>query len=159
MRLRALLTVLLALCFVASAKKKPELTIRFHSEIVGGNSDTFAVPIMFSYPPHQGIVSKIPDFSERNIVEIYPFQAADGSMGCAFKLDQHGTLALDTLSVDKRGRSIVVMLNGRHVIDMVIDRRVSDGIITVQRGLTPAEVGLLQKEFPLFGQKAGKKKR
>lgn len=149
--LRALLIPLLGLALMGAAKKQPEVTVRFHSEITSGSSEKFGLPVSVSNPSRQTQIGKIPDISELDIKAIYPFPAPDGTLGCAFKLDQHGTLALDTLSIDKRGKVVVAFLNGRQVIDMIIDRRVSDGIITIRRGLTPQEIALLQKKYPTLG--------
>jgi hypothetical protein len=48
-------------------------------------------------------------------------------------------------------------MNGRQVVDMQIDRRVSDGVITIQRGLTQEDIAALQKKFRIVGE--AKKRR
>lgn len=155
MRLRLLMISLLALLCVAAGKKQPQLTVRFFAEANRRDTNEFAIPVTLQYPPRQAYISKIPVVSERDIAAIYPFDAGDGTMGCAFKLDVHGTLALDTVSVEKRGTSLVAMVNSRQILDMQIDRRVSDGILTIPRGLTPQEIAQLQKKYKTLGQ--GKK--
>jgi hypothetical protein len=52
----------------------------------------------------------------------------------------------------------VVLLNGRQVINLVVDRPVTDGIVSIPRGLTPEEVALLRTAFPVMGE-TGKKGR
>lgn len=149
---RFLLPVLALLC-VAGGKKEPPLTVRFYAEANRRDSDVFSSPIQLQYPPRQAYVQKIPTISERDILSIYPFQASDGTMGCAFKLDDHGRIAVDSLSVEKRGSSLVAIVNNRQVIDMLIDKRVSDGIITIPRGLTAQEAALLETKFKTIGQR------
>jgi hypothetical protein len=156
MKLRWLLPLVM-LPFLAASKKAPDVTVRFHSEANPRDTDTFAVQVMLSNPPRQAFISKIPDISEKDIQAIYPFPAPDGSMGCAFKLDEHGRIALDSLSIEKRGQSVVATMNGRQVVDMQIDRRVSDGVITIQRGLTQEDIAALQKKFRIVGE--AKKRR
>ena len=144
--------LLLAIFCTAGAKKKPGPSVRFYAEASERDTSTFAVPVMLQYPPRQAWVDKIPVINEHDIAAIYPFPADDGTMGCAFKLDEHGTLMLDTLSVEKRGTSVVAVVNGRQVIDMQIDRRVSDGVITVPHGLSPQDIALLTKKYKVLGQ-------
>ncbi|MGC3991554.1 MAG: hypothetical protein QM796_18070 [Chthoniobacteraceae bacterium] len=140
------------------AKKKLETTVRFFTEANEQDTERFAEPLILHNPPRQAFISRIPDISERDVVAIYPFQAADGTWGCAFKLDEHGKIALNTLSVERRGTSIVAFVNIRQVIDMKIDRIINDGIIVIQFGLTPEEVDLLKKRFRVLGE-TGKKKK
>ncbi len=155
--LRALLIVLLAVSCLGMAKKKSAVTVRFHSETNPNDTSTFGMAVTLTNPDRQAFVSKIPDFSEADISAIYPFPADDGTFGCTFKLDAHGKLALETMSRDKTGKVLVAVINGRQVENMIIDRPVSDGIVTVHNGLFPAEIALLQKKFPTLGQ-TGKKK-
>jgi hypothetical protein len=148
-----LIIVCAALLCIATAKKENETTVRFHTETRQQDGQTFAMPIQLQHPPRVAYISKIPAISERDITAIYPFQAQDGTWGCLFQLDQHGRIALDTLSIEKRGTSIVAAVNGRQIIDLLIDRRVSDGLITIPRGLTPEDIAALQKKFAVIGQK------
>lgn len=148
---------ILLLCCVAAGKKQPAVTVRFHTETTAQGETPFAIPAILQYPPRRVFLSRVPEISERNITAVYPFPAADGTLGCAFKLDGNGRFALETLSTDKRGSSLVAYLNGRQVIDMQIDKPVRDGVVTISRGLAPQEIELLQKKFPTLGQ--GKKRK
>lgn len=143
---------ILALCFVAFAKKQPDVTVRFHAEANRMDGERFSTPAQLKYPPRQTFLQRIPAISERQIKAIYPFQAADGTWGCAFMLNPSGRLALEVLSTDRRGSSVVAFVStktGTHqVIDMQIDKVITDGIITIQHGLTELEVAALQKAFP-----------
>lgn len=151
MRFRLLLLLPLAFFSTAAAKKQPGVTVRFHTETNAHDTSSFAIPVTLKYPPREVYIDKLPAITEREIVAIYPFPAADGTMGCAFKLDDHGTIELDTLSVEKRGTSLVAVVNGRQVTDMQIDRRVSDGIVTIPNGLAPEEIMLFQRKYKLLG--------
>lgn len=139
--------LLLALFCSAGAKKSQPLVVAFFTESREHNTSAFAAPVTLHHPPRQAFIEKIPSINQNDVAAIFPFPAADGSMGCAFKLNTHGTFALETLSMSRRGTSLVAFVNGRQVIDMLIDQRVSDGIITIPRGLTPQDLTVLQKKY------------
>ncbi len=153
--MRFLLLGLLACSFLAMAKKQT-LMVRFHVEANGHDGASFVTPAKFHNPNRDGFVERVASISERNIVGVFPVSAADGSFGCAFKLDYQGTLRLQTLSTEKRGSSILGFINtalGSHpVVDMVIDKPITDGIIFIPRGLTQLEIDQLQKDFPTLGK-------
>jgi len=151
MRFSRFLLPLLTLVFLAAASK-PKLTIRFHTEANANSGPSFAVKA--TLPDASTLsISKIADISENDIVAVFPFPAEDGSMGCAFKLDNHGRISLASLSQEYRGSLLIGFVNARPVTAMLIDRKVFDGILTIPRGLTPNEIALIQKTFPTLGQK------
>ena len=149
-----------ALCALAltGMTRKPDVSIRFHVEASGTEGAPFSVPVKFANPQRDGFMSSIPAISERNIVAVYPVPSPTGSWGCAFKLDENGRIGLDTLSREHRGGSLVGFIStkgGTHqLIDMVIDRPVTDGILWLPRGLTPGEIEMLIKTYRTFGPAA-----
>ena len=161
MRIALLLLVTLA-AGCASFAKKPKITVRFHVEANAGDGQPFVMPVTFHNPERKGAAAQIPAISEHNIVSIFPSPAPDGTMGCAFKLDNFGRTALEEMCLSNRGASVVVFAGtktGTHqVIDMVIDKVIRDGILFVPRGLTELEIAALEKEFKIMGQ-AGKRKK
>ena len=157
MNLRLLLLPVLALSLLAFAKKQPPVVVRFHTQTNKEDTEQFSFNVSLQNPPRQVYFQKIPFLSELDVVAIYPFQAQDGTMGCAFKFDSHGTLELDTQSIMRRGTDVVGYINGRMVCDLLIDKRVSDGVLTVPNGLTPLEIAALQKRFHTLGDPKSKK--
>ena len=157
MKFLRLAAIVLAACASLAMAKKYPVTVRFFAEANALDGSTFSNPIKFESARREGHIEKIPTVSERNIEAIYPFRAPDGTMGCAFKLDRSGTIALDVLSTERRGSALVAFVGtkkGVHqVIDMIIDRPVNDGIITIQRGLTTLEVVALRKQWPVMGER------
>jgi hypothetical protein len=153
--LRLTLIVALAACLTGAAKK-PKLAVRFYVEATGEAGGQFTFPAKFTNPPREGHIEAIPIASERNIEAIYPVENPDGTLGCAFLLDQSGRLALETTSKDRRGASMLVMVQtkkGTHqVIDMVIDKAINDGIIYVPRGISPGEMVFLRQSYRVMGQ-------
>ncbi len=65
------------------------------------------------------VIEKIPTISERDVVAFTSLPGGrDGSYGVLFQLDDHGKLALDTLSVEHRGTFLYVFVNGRSVAEI-----------------------------------------
>lgn len=150
---RVAFTILTLLIFKCAEAKKPHCTIRAHVEGNAKDGAAFATQLRSSATGKNITIEKIPTISERDVVAFYPVPAADGTFGVLFKLDDHGKLALDTLSLEKRGTYLYVFVNGRPAAELQIDRRVSDGKLYVPSGLTPADIELMKKEWRLIGQR------
>ena len=140
--------------------KKPTVSVRFHVESVGNAGGSFTMPVKFKNPPRESYMESVPFASERNITAIFPVMRPDGQVGCAFQLDRSGALGLETVSTDRRGATMVVFIASKQathqVIDMPIDKPIHDGIVYVPVGITPGELDMLRKKFPLM--KAAEKK-
>jgi len=149
---------LLALPFSAHAmSSKSDVSVRFHSEANPNDGEAFSIPVTLVNQRRQVYVSRVPDFSEKQIDKILPYQARDGSWGCVFKLNPQGRIRLETMSGEIRGSALVVFIatkaGRRMVSDLIIDRPVSDGIITIPRGFTAFEIEALKKQFKTAGVK------
>jgi len=156
MRFLRFLLPVVALSLIAAASK-PKQTIRFHTEANANGSPSFTLSAKLPDSSQNISISKAAEISEGDVVAIYPFPAANGTMGCALKLDEHGLIALDTLSQEYRGGLLIGFYNGRPVTAMQIDRRITDGIIYIRQGILPQEIELLKKSFPVIGEKKQKK--
>ena len=145
-----LFPVLLALACLAMAKK-PSVTVRFYAEANARDGEPFSKPITLHYPERQAYIERVPSISEQSIKAMYPFQVLDGSWGAAFKLDNKGRIDLEVLSTERKGSSMVIFVvtpKGIHqVVDVLIDRKVRDGVIIIPRGLTELEITALKKEY------------
>ena len=141
--------------FLMAAASKAPVAMRFH--LKAAESDPFVISLNVPGAPAPVAVKKIPEIHEGNIAAIYPVPAADGTYGCAFKLNAQGTLRLDSVSAEERGKVLVAVFNSRIVSAMLIDKRIQDGVIYVSSGFTPQDIELLKKRFPVLG--AQKKKR
>jgi len=108
------------------------------------------MPVKFRNPPRDAYVERVPSLSERDVQGIYPTNAGDGTYGCAFVLNTHGRTALQTISTEKRGSSLVVFIStktGTHqVVELMIDKPINDGVIYVPNGLTLLEIEALQQQ-------------
>ena len=149
----------LAACLAASPSMRaagskhrdPSIAIRFHAQ-VNTYDPTFAAQVKIGNPPRQLIVEKIPSLSERDIVGFYPFKASDGTFSAAFQLDRHGSIILQSLSLEKRGQSILAAVNARPVALLAVDKTITDGIIYIPSGLTLDEIHQMGASFSLMGQ-------
>lgn len=147
--LRYLLPVL-ALCFVAAAKKETAVTVRFYPEAIGGDINTYPDPVWLQEPTRKIYRSKIAAISEQDVSSIYLYQVSDGSVGCVFILNDRGKAALDTLSVEKHGSTITAVVNNRMIINLLIDKRISDGILVIPHGMTIQEGMMLKNTFKVL---------
>jgi hypothetical protein len=154
MRYRYIPLLLLGLCCLGMGQNKLPLSVRFYTQTSSNDTDSFSTAVTL-LNGQRTTVDDIAAISERDVVAIYPFTAADGSGGCALKLDDHGTIALDSLSSAKRGTTLIATIDGTQVADILIDKRVSDGILTIPTGITVDQMKEMLKHYPVLG---GKKK-
>jgi len=159
-RHRALLlfaSLLAPLAFGAFARK-PKFSVRFHVEAIGNAGGSFTLPARFVNPARQGTLESVPFVTEKDLVGIYPVLNMDGSFGCAFQFDFGGSLRLRTVSTDRRGASVVGFIatkGGTHqLIDLTIDKPITDGIIFIPRGISAGEIEMLKKLYPPIKSKA-----
>ena len=144
--------LLLLLGATASEARKPRTTLRAHLEANSNDGTAFSTQLRSPVSSKSIVIEKVPTISERDVVAFSPYPAADGTFGVLFQLSDHGKLALDTLSVERRGQFLYVFVNGKAAAELQIDRRVSDGKLYVASGLTAADIELMKKEWPLIGQ-------
>ena len=140
---------------VASAKSK-KCTVRLHVQGNENDGSVFATPVTTPISGKNIFIEKIPTISEHDVSAYRPYAAANGTFGALLELDEHGKLALDTLSVERRGSTALVFIDGRIVTEFLIDRRVSDGQIFIASGLTAADIASMEKTWPKIGAKKRK---
>ena len=145
----------LCLFFVApqGVAKKQHCMFRAHAQANPQDTAAFATSIHAQLSGKDVAIEKIPRISEQDVMAFYPYAAANGTYGVLFQLDEHGRIALDSLSIERRGSLLFVFINGRHITELAIDRRVSDGKIYIASGLTAADIDLMKKDWRLIGQK------
>ena len=154
-RIASCVLLLLLLPAVADARK-PRCTVRAHLEGNANDGEVFSSRLTSQATGKSIVIQKTPVISEHDVVGFTSYPAADGSFGVLFDLNDHGKLALDTLSIEKRGTYLYVFVNGRPVAELQIDRRVSDGKLYVASGLSAADVELMKKDWPPRKRRARK---
>ncbi len=152
--------ILLGLCAAAllctGGAKKPTVDLRIHGEGIAAEAPTFAFPATL-LNGQETFLSRMPLLTQREVRAVYPFPAADGTQGVYLKLDNHGTGLLQQHSMERRDRTLIVLLNGRQVSNLLVDRPVTDGIVSIPRGLSAEDITLLTTVFPVLGE-SGKKR-
>lgn len=121
------------------------------------------MPVKLQNLRRDAYVSRVPAIYEKQIKAIYPFPGDDGTWGCVFQMDEQGRIRLETMSSEQMHTALVLYVStkgGQHqVIDMLIDKPVTNGIISIPRGLTELEVNVMKTQFPIIGEEKGKKKK
>ena len=144
----AAVAALAAFLAVPVCEAKPHSTFRVHAEASPNDSPTFSTQMRSQLSGKAVTIGKAPVISERDVTGLQVYRASDGSYGALFQLNDHGRLALDSLSIERRGRFLFVFVNGRPITELQIDRRVSDGKIYIASGLTTNEIELMKKDWP-----------
>jgi hypothetical protein len=146
----ALLLLVFLLPWTADARK-PRCTFRLHAEANARDTEVFSSQTASQRTGKPVTIEKVPTISENDVTAFAAYPAADGTFGVLFQLNDHGKLALDTLSVDRRGKFVYVFVNGRGVAELQVDKRITDGQVYVASGITAADVALMRKSWPLIG--------
>ena len=145
--------LLIILCHTNAFAKQPRCTFRVHCAANARDGDVFSTHFVSKFTGKPVVIEKTPTITEADVAAFYPVQAEDGSFGVVFQLDDHGRLALDTLSVEHRGSDLFVFINGRPITELQIDRRISDGKVFVPGGLTNGDLALMRKQWRMIGQR------
>lgn len=140
------LSVFIAFLVAPLGHAKQHSTFRVHAQANASSGPVFSTQLKFL--GRAVTIQKVPILSENDVTGFRSYPAADGTFGALFELNEHGRLALDSVSVERRGGWLYVFVNGRPITELQIDRRVSDGKIYIPAGLTAADVELLKKDWP-----------
>ena len=153
--MRALIAIALGATVLASAisAKQRHCTFRLHTEANVRDGEAFAMQLRSQFTGKSIVLQKSATISEQDVVAFHPYPANDGTFGALFQLDEHGRLALDTVSVERRGSALFAFVNRRLITELQIDRRISDGKVYLPSGLTAADIESMRKEWPLIGQR------
>ncbi len=143
-------SIILLLAVRASEAGKPRCTLRAHVQANANDGAVFSTQLRSPMTGKSIVIEKVPTISELDVAAFRPYPAKDGTLGVLFQLNDHGKLALDTLSVDRRGTYLYVFVNGRPAAELQIDRRVSDGRLYVPSGLAAADIELMRKAWPVI---------
>jgi len=147
MRTAATCAVIALLVVASGEAKKPRCTFRAHTEANASDGPVFSTEIRSMLSGKKVVIEKMPSLSERDVVSFQAYPASDGSYGALLQLNDHGRIALDSLSIERRGTFLFIFVNGRPLAELQIDRRVSDGKIYIASGLTSNDIELMKKEW------------
>src|SRR6266516_1829069 len=131
-------SLILALFAVSVAGKEQHCIFHVDAEANPNDTAVFSSSVRALFSGKQVANESKPRLSERDVVASYSYSAGDGNYGALFELDEHGRLALDALSIERRGSLLFVLINGRSITELEIDKRISDGKIYIASGLSAA---------------------
>ena len=152
MRTLGVLALCLTVALTLAMARQRHCTFRVHAQANPRDTDVFSMSARARSSGKDVAIQKLPWITEHDVVAFAPYPAQDGTYGALFQLDEHGRVVLDMLSVERRGGFLFVLINGRLITELQIDKRVSDGKIYIPSGLTAADVQLMKKEWRLIGQ-------
>lgn len=145
---------IIALVAINSATAKPRhCMFRLHVEANTNDGAAFSTSVHALFSGKAVAIEKIPRITETDVIAFRPYEDNKDNYGALLQLDDHGTLALDTLSIERRGSLLFVFVNGRAITELQIDKRVSDGRIYIASGLTKRDIDSMKQDWPLIGQK------
>ena len=125
---------------------------RLHAEANPRDTPVFATSVPAQFSGKDIAIERMPRISERDVAAFYPYSAGNGTYGALFQLDDHGRIALDALSMERRGSLLFAFINGRPITELEIDKRVADGKICIASGVTAADVDSMKKDWRLIGR-------
>jgi len=154
-RMRIILAVAFCslFCVASISAKQRHCTIRIHAEANAHDSEVFSSKVRSQFTGKDVVIEKTPTLTELDVAAFRPYPTADGSFGALLQFDDHGQIALDSLSIERRGTFLFVFVNGRPITELRVDRRVADGKIYLPRGITAADIELMRKDWRMTGAK------
>jgi hypothetical protein len=146
------LALWLSLALPAGVAKQKHCQFRVHAQANPRDTTIFATSVHAQLSGKDVAIEKMPRLSELDVIAFYPYPAKNGTYGALFQLDEHGRIALDALSIERRGSLLFVLINGRLITELEIDKRISDGKIYIASGLTAADIESMKKDWRLIGK-------
>jgi hypothetical protein len=146
-------SLIVAFLAISATGKDRHCVFRVHAEANPNDTASFASSVRALFSGKEISIERIPRLSERDVVAFYPYEVGSGNYGALFQLDEHGRIALDAFSVDRRGSLLFVLINGRAIAELQTDQRVSDGQIYIASGLSKADIEIMKKDWRFIGQK------
>lgn len=141
----------------ASGKKDNKCSVTFHIETEAGNDSKMVFSQLTNGKTHY--FRRTSEFSLKDMVAFSPFPADIGEdYGVAFKLKGNIAARLSALTNVNQGKWMLSQINGRIVGGVMIDKQVDDGVLVIWKGVTLADIALLDAELPRIGAKDKKKK-
>ena len=142
----------------ASGKRNSKATISFHMETEGTDNPKMIFPQMVN--SRQRFFRRIPEVNTKDVISFSPFPSDAGgdNYGLVFTLKEHSANRLAAITNVNQGRWMIAQVNGRVVDGLLIDKTVNDGKLVVWKGITLADIALLDKSLPRTGEKGKKKK-
>lgn len=136
----------------AGGKKEDKATITFHMETEGSDNPKMIFPQMANGQTRY--FRRMSEISLKDIVSFSPFPADNGEgYGLMLKLKSSAVNRWAALTAANQGRWVIAQVNGHAVDGIMIDKTVNDGYIVIWKGVSDADIAVLDKELPRNGEK------
>ena len=140
----------------AGGKKDNKASVTFHIETEATDNPKMIFPQLANGQTRY--FRRLPEFSTKDLVAFSPFPSEVGDgYGVVFKLKGNAKNRLAAITNANQGTWLISQVNGRVVDGVAIDKQIDDGILVIWKGVTLADIRLLDDELPRLGAK-GKKK-
>lgn len=144
--------ILIALAASSGAKSR-HCMLRVHVEANQNDGATFSTSVRAQFSGKEVAIEKAARITESDVRAFTPYEVGKNNYGALLQLDDHGTIVLDSLSIEQRGRLLFVFINGRSLTELQIDKRVSDGQIYIASGLNKRDIDSMKQDWALIGKK------
>lgn len=154
--LMILLTVLSPAVF-AAGKAGNKASVSVHMETESTDNPKMIFPQEISGQTRY--FRRIPEINTKDVVSFSPFPTeGGGDFGVVFKVKDNAARRLSAVTAANQGRWLVMMINGRVVDGVIIDKQVDDGVVVAWKGVSLADIAVLDESLPRIGAEGGKKK-
>ena len=156
--LALLVSLLPAAPLAASGKKEVKAFVSFHMETEPTDNPKMTFEQLTVGKTRT--FRRVPEVSTKDIAAFVPFPSGDGGdYGVLFILKDNAAKRLNAVTNMNQGRYMVSQLNGRIVDGVLISKPVEDGQMVIWKGVTLADIKLLDESFPRAGQDGKPKKK
>lgn len=136
----------------AGGKKENKVSVTFHLEADATDNPKMTFTQMAN--GQKRFFNRLPEISTKDIVAFSPFPADVGEgYGVVFRVKGNVANRLAALTNANVGRFVISQINGRVMDGFLIDKQIDDGCVVIWKGVTLADVTLLDAEIPRFGAK------
>ena len=141
----------------AGGKKEDKASVTFHMETEATDNPKMIFPQLANGQTRY--FRRLPEISIKDLVAFSPFpsDAGDG-YGVVFKLKENVRNRFAAITNANQDRWLISQVNGRVVDGVKIDKQIDDGFIVIWKGVTLADLRLLDEQMPRLGAKEKKKK-
>lgn len=139
-------------------KKETKASITFHMETEATDNPKMIFPQLTNGETR--FFRRMPDIGFKDVQSFNPFPSEVGEgYGIVIKLKGAATNRLAAITNANQGRWMISQINGRVVDGIMIDAQVNDGVLVIWKGVTLADIAVLDEDLPRIGQEGKKKKK
>ena len=143
---------------IAGGKKENKGSVTFHIETESSDNPKMIFPQLANGQTRY--FRRMPEITSKDIDSFSPFPSeVGGDYGIILKLKGNAANRLAAITNANQGRWMVSQVNGRVVDGVMIDKQVDDGQVVIWKGVTLADITLLDEALPRLGAEGKKKKK